>query len=129
MTPDELGAAWRDGKVHLPLVSRINGQQFGRPDAGIDMTFSFAQLIAHVTKTRRLRRRHHRRLGHRLQLRPQPRRELPRREAHAGADRARRAAHAVPASSATACRSRCSTRDGRSIFGALDNRVVSEQIA
>ena len=54
VTPDELGAAWRDSKVHLPLVSRINGQDFGRPDAGTDMTFSFAQLIAHATKTRRL---------------------------------------------------------------------------
>jgi len=54
VTPDELGAAWRDSKVHLPLVSRINGREFGRPDAGTDMTFSFAQLIAHATKTRRL---------------------------------------------------------------------------
>jgi fumarylacetoacetate (FAA) hydrolase len=54
VTPDELGSAWQDCKVHLPLVSRINGQEFGRPDAGVDMTFSFAQLIAHVTKTRRL---------------------------------------------------------------------------
>jgi fumarylacetoacetate (FAA) hydrolase len=54
VTPDELGGAWRDCKVHLPLVSRINGQDFGRPDAGTDMTFSFAQLIAHVTRTRRL---------------------------------------------------------------------------
>jgi fumarylacetoacetate (FAA) hydrolase len=54
VTPDELGDAWRDSKVHLPLVSRINCQEFGRPDAGVDMTFSFAQLVAHVTKTRRL---------------------------------------------------------------------------
>jgi fumarylacetoacetate (FAA) hydrolase len=55
VTPEELGDAWRDCKVHLPLVSRINGADFGRPDAGVDMTFSFAQLIAHVTRTRRLR--------------------------------------------------------------------------
>ncbi len=54
VTPDELGDAWRDAKVHLPLLSRINGADFGHPDAGVDMTFSFAQLIAHVTKTRRL---------------------------------------------------------------------------
>jgi len=54
VTPDELGAAWRDSKVHLPLESRINGQVFGRPDAGTDMTFSVAQLIAHARKTRRL---------------------------------------------------------------------------
>lgn len=54
VTPDELGDAWRDCKVHLPLISRINGQEFGHPNAGVDMTFSFAELIAHVTKTRRL---------------------------------------------------------------------------
>jgi fumarylacetoacetate (FAA) hydrolase len=54
VTPDELGSAWRDSRVHLPLLSRINGQEFGRPEAGVDMTFNFAQLIAHVTKTRRL---------------------------------------------------------------------------
>lgn len=54
VTPDELGAAWVDCKVHLPLISHINGSMFGMPNAGIDMTFSFSQLIAHVTKTRRL---------------------------------------------------------------------------
>jgi fumarylacetoacetate (FAA) hydrolase len=54
VTPDELGKAWHDSKVHLPLLSRINGVDFGRPDAGVDMTFSFAQLIEHVTRTRRL---------------------------------------------------------------------------
>jgi len=54
VTPDELGEAWRDGRVHLPLVSSINGEHFGHPDAGVDMTFNFPQLIAHVTKTRRL---------------------------------------------------------------------------
>jgi fumarylacetoacetate (FAA) hydrolase len=54
VTPDELGPAWRDNRVHLPLLSRINGADFGRPDAGVDMTFNFAHLIAHVTRTRRL---------------------------------------------------------------------------
>ena len=54
VTPDELGDAWRDGKVHLPLVSRINDAPFGAPDAGVDMTFSFPQLIAHAARTRRL---------------------------------------------------------------------------
>jgi fumarylacetoacetate (FAA) hydrolase len=53
-TPDELGAAWRDGKVHLPLVSHRNGELFGHPDAGVDMTFSFARLISHAAKTREL---------------------------------------------------------------------------
>jgi fumarylacetoacetate (FAA) hydrolase len=52
VTPDELGDAWRDGKVHLPLVTTLNGARFGRPNAGVDMTFSFADLIAHVAKTR-----------------------------------------------------------------------------
>ena len=55
VTPDELGDAWHDAKVHRPLVSHINGQLFGQPDCGVDMTFDFSQLIAHVTRTRRLR--------------------------------------------------------------------------
>ena len=55
VTPDELGDAWRDGKVHLPLVVHWNGVQVGAPNAGDDMTFTFPQLIAHVTKTRNVR--------------------------------------------------------------------------
>jgi len=54
VTPDELGPAWDGRKLHLPLVSTLNGIEFGRPDAGIDMTFDFAQLIAHAAKTRPL---------------------------------------------------------------------------
>ena len=54
VTPDELGAEWRDGKVHRPLVTHLNGALFGRPDAGVDMTFSFGQLVAHLAKTRDL---------------------------------------------------------------------------
>lgn len=54
ITPDELGSSWKDGRVHRPLVSHINGQPFGHPDAGVDMTFNFPQLIAHVAATRRL---------------------------------------------------------------------------
>ncbi len=54
ITPDELGDAWRDSKVHLPLVSHLNEELFGKPDAGVDMTFSFAELIAHACKTRHL---------------------------------------------------------------------------
>ncbi len=52
ITPDELGDAWRDSKVHRPLVSHLNNESFGHPDAGVDMTFSFAELIAHAAKTR-----------------------------------------------------------------------------
>jgi fumarylacetoacetate (FAA) hydrolase len=54
VTPDELGSAWRDGKVHLPLIASVNGKLLGRPNAGLDMTFSFPQLIAHAARTRRL---------------------------------------------------------------------------
>ena len=53
-TPDELGEAWHDGRVHLPLVTHLNGALFGRPNAGVDMTFNFPQLIAHAAKTREL---------------------------------------------------------------------------
>jgi fumarylacetoacetate (FAA) hydrolase len=54
VTPDELGDAWHGWKVHLPLVSHLNGALFGRPNAGVDMTFDFATLIAHVARTREL---------------------------------------------------------------------------
>lgn len=55
VTPDELGEAWSQGKVHLPLRSSVNGKLIGQPDAGIDMTFNFPQLISHMTKTRNAR--------------------------------------------------------------------------
>ncbi len=54
VTPDELGDDWRDARLHRPLVVHLNGEPFGRPDAGVDMTFDFGQLIAHAAKTRRL---------------------------------------------------------------------------
>ncbi len=54
VTPDELGDHWRDGKLHLPLLSTLNGKAFGKPDAGIDMTFDFGRLIAHAARTRPL---------------------------------------------------------------------------
>jgi fumarylacetoacetate (FAA) hydrolase len=54
VTPDELGSAWRDSKLHLPLLTHINGAWFGAPEAGVDMQFNFAQLIAHAAKTRPL---------------------------------------------------------------------------
>ena len=54
VTPDELGDAWKDGKVHLPLCVDLNGKPFGRDHAGVDMTFDFGQLIAHAAKTRAL---------------------------------------------------------------------------
>ena len=54
VTPDELGDAYVDGTFNLPLTTHLNGEIFGQPDCGTDMTFTFNQLIAHVTKTRRL---------------------------------------------------------------------------
>jgi fumarylacetoacetate (FAA) hydrolase len=55
VTPDEMGSAWRDHRVHLPISIQINEQIFGTPNAGVDMTFDFATLIAHITKTRNAR--------------------------------------------------------------------------
>ena len=54
VTPDELGSAWKDGKLHRPLVTHLNGALFGEPDAGVDMQFNFPQLVAHAAKTRPL---------------------------------------------------------------------------
>lgn len=54
VTPDELGDAWDGGRLHLPLRSTLNGEPFGCPNAGVDMTFDFPTLIAHAAKTRPL---------------------------------------------------------------------------
>ena len=54
ITPDELGEAWRGHRVHRPLLCDLNGQRVGRAEAGEDMVFDFAQLIAHAAKTRNL---------------------------------------------------------------------------
>ena len=53
VTPDEAGDAWRDGRLHLEMCSRLNGREFGRPHAGA-MHFSFHDLIAHAARTRAL---------------------------------------------------------------------------
>jgi fumarylacetoacetate (FAA) hydrolase len=55
ITPDELGAAWDDGKVHFRLVVHVNGKWFGNPDAGADATFTLFDLIAHAARTRELK--------------------------------------------------------------------------
>ncbi len=54
VTPDELGEAWTDSKLHLPILVTLNDRPFGRPNAGEDMTFSFARLVAHAAMTREL---------------------------------------------------------------------------
>lgn len=52
ITPDELGDAWKDGRVHLPLCTRLNGALAGDPNAGPEMHFSFFDLVQHIAKTR-----------------------------------------------------------------------------
>lgn len=54
VTPEALGKAWDGQKLHLPLMSTLNGQLFGEPNAGVDMTFDFPTLIAHAAKSRPL---------------------------------------------------------------------------
>jgi len=54
VTQDELGEAWDEGTVNLPLVTHLNGKLLGQPECGVDMTFNFLQLIEHVTKSRNL---------------------------------------------------------------------------
>ena len=54
VVPEVLGDAWQLGKLSLPLLSHYNGELFGKPDAGIDMTFHFGELIAHAANTRAL---------------------------------------------------------------------------
>ena len=54
VTPDELGDAWQGGKLHLPLIVRLNDTPFGQANAGVDMTFNFPQLICHAAKSRPL---------------------------------------------------------------------------
>jgi fumarylacetoacetate (FAA) hydrolase len=54
VTPEQLGERWRDGKLHGPLKVDLNGKPFGRADAGVDMTFDFGTLIAHLARTRNI---------------------------------------------------------------------------
>ncbi|CAN5431050.1 fumarylacetoacetate hydrolase family protein [soil metagenome] len=54
VTPDALGDRWKDGKLHGELSVQLNGSDFGKADAGVDMTFDFGTLIAHLAKTRAL---------------------------------------------------------------------------
>jgi fumarylacetoacetate (FAA) hydrolase len=54
VTPDVLGDAWKDGKLHRVLSVTLNGAPFGKANAGVDMTFDFGTLVAHAAKTRDL---------------------------------------------------------------------------
>ena len=53
-TPDELGPAWKDGRIYHPLECLVNGHRLGNPNAGIDASFGLFELIAHAAKTREL---------------------------------------------------------------------------
>ena len=121
MTPDELGEAWDGGKINLPLTVEINGAPFGKPEAGVDMTFDFPRLLAHITKTRNARAgtilgsgtisnydrsRGSACLAERRTLSCEP-------EAGDAVTEVRRP-----------LRSRCSDAAGNSIFGAIDQRIV-----
>ena len=54
VTPDELGSAWDGSKLHLPLTTHLNGDLFGQPNCGVDMTFDFPTIVSHAAKTRPL---------------------------------------------------------------------------
>jgi fumarylacetoacetate (FAA) hydrolase len=54
VTPDELGPDWDGNKLHVTVVSNLNGVEFGRPNSGVEMQFGFADIIAHAAKTRDL---------------------------------------------------------------------------
>ena len=54
ITPDELGDAWKGGRLYLPLVTHLNGDLYGNPDAGPEMHFSFHEIVSHICKTRSL---------------------------------------------------------------------------
>ena len=54
VTPDELGDAWDGARLDRPLISTLNGKEFGHPNASTDLTFDFGQLIAHAARTRQL---------------------------------------------------------------------------
>ena len=117
VTPDELGAAWRDGRVHLPLRTTYNGALVGDPDAG-EMHFSFFDLIAHIARTRALHRRHDPGQRHGLERRSRARRLVPGRAARAR-DRSTAAARRRRSwRRATRSRSRCATPPGATSSGA-----------
>lgn len=123
VTPDELGTAWDGRKVNRPLLTHLNGTLFGQPDAGVDMTFDFPQLIEHAARTRNLR------AGTILGSGTVANRD-PAKGSSCIAERRMRETieHGQPATSFLQFgdRVRIEMRDdaGRSIFGAIDQKVV-----
>jgi fumarylacetoacetate (FAA) hydrolase len=124
VTPDELGAAWRGGRVHLPVDISWNGRPVAHIDAGAEMALHFGQLIAHLARTRRLRAGSIVGSG-----------TVSQRDAAAGYGciAEKRAREIVEGGSATTdymafgdrLRIEVEGADGGSVFGAIDQRVVA----
>ena len=122
ITPDELGEAWSDGCVHLPLQVEWNGERFGQPHGG-QMNFHFGELIAHAALTRRLR------AGTLIGSGTVSNAE---RSAGSACIAERRAIEMIEQGAARTGFMRFGDRvrmdvigsDGRSLFGAIDQRVV-----
>ncbi|VVN33192.1 hypothetical protein PS662_04997 [Pseudomonas fluorescens] len=125
ITPDELGDAWRDGRVHLPLQVQWNGEWFGHPHGG-QMNFNFGELIAHAALTRRLR------AGTLIGSGTVSNAE---RSAGSACIAERRAIEMIEHGAAQTAFMRFGDRvrmdvlghDGQSLFGAIDQRVVQAQ--
>ena len=124
VTPDELGDAWRNGRVCLDLHVDWNGQRFGAAN-GAPMGFGFHELVAHAARTRASGRRHHHRLRAPCRTRTS----------------ARSAPPASPSGAASSCVDQGAARtgymrfgdtrahaggdaDGRAPFGVIDQQVV-----
>ena len=120
--PMSSAAAWRGGKLHLPLVSEINGALLGARMPGVDMTFNFSELIAHAARTRNLGAGTIVGSGT-VANRDRPRLLLPGRAAHARAARVR-PARTPFLKFGDRVRIEMLAASGASIFGAIDQRVV-----
>ena len=120
VTPDELGDAWRDSKLHLPLLVTLNGQPFGRPERRRRHDLQLRPAGRARRQDARAGRRHHHRLGHGVEQAGQPARLehrqrrrrllLPGRAAHVRNHRGRARRRRPSCASATRCASRCWTR-------------------
>ena len=124
VTPDELGPAWRDGRVHLPVRTIYNGALAGDPNAG-EMHFSFFDLIAHIARTRALRGRHDPGQRDGVERRPRARRLVPGRAARAGTDRRRRSATTPFMSAGDTIAIEMRDAAGRDVCGRIEQRVVA----
>ena len=126
VTPDELGAAWRDGRAApARALDATTATLVGDCDAGPEMHFSFFDLIAAHREDAPVHRRHDPRQRHRVERRPRARHLVPRRAPDDRDDRGRQADDAVHGGRRSRSRSRRSTPTGASLFGKIDQRVVA----